>query len=280
MSSDTNLDVKTVEGFGEEWSRFDQAGLDEGELSEQFERYFAVFPWDKLPKAAVGFDLGCGSGRWAKKVAERVGQLHCIDASESALAVARRNLAGRVNVEFHQAPVDRIPLEDGSMDFGYSLGVLHHVPDTAGGIASCVRKLKPGAPFLVYLYYAFDNRPAWFRAAWRVSDAARRLISSLPFGAKKVITDLIAAAVYFPLAKAASLLERLGISVDVLPLSTYRHHSFYTMRTDSLDRFGTRLEQRFTQEQIKQMMETADLEKIVFGSGTPYWCAIGFKKRR
>ncbi len=277
MSSNANLDLKTVEGFGEEWSRFDQAGLDEGEISEQFERYFAIFPWESLPKEAVGFDLGCGSGRWAKKVAAAVGQLHCIDASEAALAVARRNLAGCGNVEFHNAPVDRIPLEDGSMDFGYSLGVLHHVPDTAGGIASCVRKLKEGAPFLVYLYYAFDNRPTWFRAAWRVSDAARRVISFLPFGAKKVITDVIAAVVYLPLAKAATMLERAGMDVDVLPLSTYRNHSFYTMRTDALDRFGTRLEQRFTQAQIKQMMESAGLESIVFGSGTPYWCAVGFK---
>lgn len=275
---DGNLDTKTVEGFGEEWSRFDQTGMESDELSEQFERYFAVFPWDELPENAIGFDLGCGSGRWASKVAERVGKLHCIDASNSALEVAKRNLAGKDNIEFHHASVDDIPLADDSMDFGYSLGVLHHIPDTADGIKACVKKLKPGAPFLVYLYYAFDNRPKWFRAAWKVSDVFRSFISSFPFGLKRTVTDLIAVLIYFPLAKISLILEKLGLTVDVLPLSTYRHHSFYTMRTDSLDRFGTRLEHRFTRKQIQEMMEAAGLEKIRFSDGTPYWCAVGFRK--
>ncbi len=39
-----NLDKKTVEGFGEEWSRFDQTGMEVAELTEQFEQYFSIFP--------------------------------------------------------------------------------------------------------------------------------------------------------------------------------------------------------------------------------------------
>ena len=275
----TNVDLKTVEGFGEEWSRFDQTGMSETELAEQFERYFAVFPFESLPAGAEGFDLGCGSGRWAKLMAERVGRLHCIDASAEALAVAKKNLSLAGNVEFHNASVAEIPLDDDSMDFGYSLGVLHHIPDTAEGIRSCVRKIKPGAPFLVYLYYAFDNRPAWFRGVWKFSELFRRTISVMPFGLKKVVTDGIAVTVYFPLAKIAALLEKTGANVESFPLSVYRHHSFYTMRTDALDRFGTRLEQRFTRAEITEMMTKAGLENIEFSDGFPFWCAVGFKKR-
>ena len=275
----TNVDLKTVEGFGEEWSRFDQTGMSETELAEQFERYFAVFPFESLPAGAEGFDLGCGSGRWAKLMAERVGRLHCIDASAEALAVAKKNLSLAGNVEFHNASVAEIPLDDDSMDFGYSLGVLHHIPDTAEGIRSCVRKIKPGAPFLVYLYYAFDNRPAWFRGVWKFSELFRRTISVMPFGLKKVVTDGFAVTVYFPLAKIAALLEKTGANVESFPLSVYRHHSFYTMRTDALDRFGTRLEQRFTRAEITEMMTKAGLENIEFSDGFPFWCAVGFKKR-
>jgi len=274
-----NVDLKTVEGFGEEWSRFDQSGLPENELNEQFARYFAVFPFENLPENAEGFDLGCGSGRWAKLMSERVGRLHCIDASAEALAVAQKNLGVAANVEFHNASVAEIPLADDSMDFGYSLGVLHHIPDTAEGIRSCVRKIKPGAPFLVYLYYAFDNRPAWFRAVWKFSDVFRRLTSALPFGLKKIVTDLIALTVYWPLAKTAGVLEKIGLNVESFPLSVYRHHSFYTMRTDALDRFGTRLEQRFTRAQITEMMSAAGLGNIKFSDGFPYWCAVGLKKK-
>jgi SAM-dependent methyltransferase len=272
-----NLDPETVDGFGEEWDRYDQSVLSPEELNSTFERYFEVFPWARLPEAAVGFDLGCGSGRWARCVAPRVGRLHCIDASEKALMTAKRNLQDLPNCEFHLASVDSLPLVDSSMDFGYSLGVLHHVPDTEAGIRACVAKLKPGAPFLVYLYYSFDNRPRWFRSLWELSDKLRRRIAVLPTRSKIRVTELIAAVIYFPLARLSGLIERLGVDVGSFPLSIYRHHSFYTMRTDALDRFGTRLEQRFSRSEMQIAMERAGLVDVSFRDGEPYWCAVGYR---
>lgn len=272
-----NIHSKTVLGFGDEWERFDQSALSQEERLSIFNQYFSIFPWDELPDQAVGFDLGCGSGRWAKEVAPRVGRLHCIDPS-SALEVARRNLNNSSNCEFHAASVDAIPLSDNSMDFGYSLGVLHHVPDTAAGIKACANKLKPGAPFLVYLYYAFDNKPLWFKAIWYCSDLIRKVVSKLPHTLRYGVSQILAAVVYWPLARISYLLEKLGLSVANMPLSSYRQQSFYTMRTDALDRFGTQLEQRFTRKQIQAMMEQAGLERVVFSDAVPYWCAVGFKK--
>ena len=276
-SAAKNIDLKTVEGFGEEWSAFDQSDLDPDEHRRLFEEYFSTFPFADLPEQAEGFDLGCGSGRWAALMAPRVGQLHCIDPSAKALAVAERRLAHCRNVRFHNAGVDNLPLADDSQDFGYSLGVLHHIPDTAAALASCVAKLKPGAPFLLYIYYAFDNRPLWFRAIWAATDLGRRAIARAPFPLRKGVTTAIAGLVYFPLARLAALLERQGAKVDDIPLSAYRRASFYTMRTDALDRFGTRLEQRFTRDEIAKMMKDCGLEAIIFREAVPYWVACGRK---
>ena len=272
-----NLDAKTVSSFGDEWSRFDQSALSSEEAGKIFEEYFAVFPWEKLSDGAVGFDMGCGSGRWARLMAPRVGHLHCIDPS-SALDVAKAALKEQSNVSFHRCSVDDKPLEPNSQDFGYSLGVLHHVPDTAGAIRHCVELLKPGAPFLLYLYYAFDNRSLMFKSLWQLSDLMRRIIFRLPPVLKHVITDALALLIYLPLARLTLLAERLGMDVASIPLSYYRHHSFYTMRTDSRDRFGTPLEQRFTRQQIASMMTSAGLDDVRFSEQAPYWCAVGFKR--
>lgn len=272
-----NLDERTVAGFGDEWSRFDQRALSDAELDALFERYFAIFPWERLTDDAVGVDLGCGSGRWARRVAPRVGRVLCLDASGEALRAARAALAAHENCAFLRASVGALPFGDGIMDFGYSLGVLHHVPDTAAAIKECSAKLKPGAPFLLYLYYAFDNRPAWFRLLWRASELFRKLISRLPMRPRYLASQLMALFVYLPLARFARFLDGIGIDVDRMPLSSYRDASFYTMRTDALDRFGTRLEQRFTARQIESMMREAGLEDIRFSSSIPYWCAVGFK---
>jgi ubiquinone/menaquinone biosynthesis C-methylase UbiE len=235
-----------------------------------------LFEWHRLPDNAEGFDLGCGSGRWAKLVAPRVGRLHCIDPSP-ALAVARRNLQGISNVEFHAAGVDAMPIENDSMDFGYSLGVIHHIPDPQAALNDCIRKLKRGAPFLVYLYYAFDNRPLWFRAVWRLSEVLRYGVCRLPYSLRYVVSQILALVVYLPLARLARLLEMFGVNVAHLPLAAYRRLSFYTMRTDALDRFGTRLEQRFTRAQIAHMLQQAGLTDIRFAPHVPYWCAIGVR---
>ena len=273
-----NIDQTVVAGFGDEWSRFDQSDLPMEERTRIFDSYFSIFPWDRLPKNATGFDAGCGSVRWASICAKRVGTLNLIDASSEALKVARRNLRNENNVNFFNASVDAMPLTNGSQDFGYSLGVLHHIPNIGSGMRACVTKLKPGAPFLVYLYYRFDNRSLLFRTIWSLSNILRLIISRLPHPVRYVCSQVIAATVYWPLAILSNLVGKLGLSPHGIPLSGYRDKSFYTMRTDALDRFGTKLEQRFTLVEIEALMKTAGLENISFSTSEPYWCAVGYRK--
>ncbi|MEQ1594204.1 MAG: class I SAM-dependent methyltransferase [Casimicrobium sp.] len=273
----TNIDHDTVASFGDEWQRFDQSGMTEDESRKVFGEYFALFPWDALPKDAEGFDMGCGTGRWARWVAPRVGKLHCVDPS-AAIEVARVNLTELSNVVFHHAGVDDVELKNGSQDFGYSLGVLHHVPDTAAAVRSCVDLLKPGAPLLLYLYYALDNRPWWFRLVWRLSDLMRQAICRMPPWLKHVTTDAIGVIIYWPLARLSLIADRVRMNASFMPLYYYRNHSFYTMRTDARDRFGTPLEQRFSKQQVAEMMTRAGLVDISFGEHAPFWCALGTKK--
>lgn len=272
-----NLDKETVDGFGDEWSRFDQSSLTQNDRVNIFNDYFDIFPWNQLPSNAVGADIGCGSGRWALLVAPRVGELHCVDPSV-ALEVARKNLIGLENVQFHRVSVDDLPFADGSLDFAYSLGVLHHVPDTAGAIRSIAGKLKAGSPLLMYLYYAFDNRPFWFRALWSVSDKIRAVIARMPYPMRYGASQLLAIGVYWPLARVAYVLEKIGGLPGNWPLAYYRDKSLYVMRTDALDRFGTRLEQRFTRQQIRKMLDDAGFENIRFSETQPYWCSIAYRR--
>jgi len=274
-----NQDKNTVDGFGDEWSRFDQSDLPQAEQQLLFDEYFSVFPWKHISKESTGFDLGCGTGRWAKSVAPKVKKLICIDPS-SALDIAKKNLSNFDNCVFDSATVDEMPMQDNSMDFGYSLGVLHHVPDTALGIKQCVKKLKIGAPLLLYLYYRFDNRPWWFQLIWSVSDSLRRIVSKMPYKLRYISSQIISIIVYFPLARFALFLEKLNFNVSNFPLSSYKNLSFYTMRTDALDRFGTRLEQRFTRKEIKNMMLNAGLENIEFSNSKPFWVAVGYKSSK
>lgn len=276
-----NIDHDVAIGFGDEWSTFRQSerDLSEAEREDIFQSYFNIFPWAALPPGGgIGADIGCGSGRWAVLASRRANHLHLIDASERALATAKENLAANTNVSFHLASVGDIPLPAASLDFAYSLGVLHHVPDTQAAIDEIAGKLKPGAPFLIYLYYAFDNRPGWYRAVWQTSDLARVIISSLPHRFRYAISQIIAATIYWPLARIARCIEYLGISPQQMLLSWYRTKSFYVMRTDAYDRFCTALEKRFSRAEIEQMLNRAGFADIRFSDLEPYWCAVAIKR--
>ncbi|MFQ5565058.1 MAG: class I SAM-dependent methyltransferase [Paracoccaceae bacterium] len=267
---------KVIEDFGNEWTSYPQEDISEAELRNSFDDYFRIVDLSALPEGSVAADIGCGSGRWAKLVAPHVGTLYCVEPS-SAIEVARRNLADARNVRFIASDLESMPIDDASLDFLYCLGVLHHVPAPQAGISSCAAKLKPGGRMLAYVYYRFDFQPVWFRALWRVSDLARWPISRLPHRLKLATTRLIAALVYLPLARLSGLFEHLGADVTNFPLSYYRGRSLYAMKTDALDRFGTVLEHRFTQPEIRAMFERAGFEEIAFSPDKPYWCVTAVK---
>jgi SAM-dependent methyltransferase len=274
----SNQDKNTVQSFGDEWTRINQSSLQEKEKLEIFNDYFSIFPFDRINKTSVGFDMGCGSGRWATIIAPKVKKLYCIDASPGAIKVAKENLKMFDNVVYLASSVDETNLSKESFDFGYSLGVLHHLPNTLSAISSCSTLLKDGAPFLLYLYYAFDNKSKLYKLIWRLSELIRSPVSKMPSRLKLFVTNLIAITVYFPMSRISLLIENIGLPVDNLPLSYYRDKSFYTMRTDSRDRFGTPLEKRFTKEAIKSMLESENFENIYFSDHKPYWVVVANKK--
>ena len=275
-----DVDPKTVSSFGDEWTRFDQKSLDRDETRKMFDLYFRTFPWalEQLGEK-TGADFGCGSGRWASVLAPFTKALHCIDASDAVLAIASANLSAIPQVQLMHASLAEMPLlPSASLDFGYCLGVLHHTPDPVAGLQEISRVLKPGAPLLLYLYYAFDNRPKWFELLWRVSNVARTLISSLPRTAKFIVCDLIALIIYWPLARGARALERLGPTPRNWPLAAYRHRALYVMRNDALDRFGTPLEKRYSKLEISAMLAASGFERVTFSDTEPFWVSLAYKK--
>lgn len=273
---DENLDSKVVEDFGKEWSSYSQDELPKRESEEEFLNYSKIFPFNIIGTNSVGADFGCGSGRWAKHFAPKCKKLHCIDPSD-AINVAKKNLRNFQNISFEKSSISTNSIEDESLDFAYCLGVLHHTPDPELSMKDCVLKLKQGAPFLIYVYYRFDNQPVWYKWIWIISDLMRRLICRLPHKIKLLITLFVAFFVYLPFSRSSLLLEKLRFDVKSWPLSHYRNKSFYSLKTDALDRFGTKLEFRYTKKEIKEMMQRQGLKDIKFSEGPPFWCAVGYK---
>ena len=276
-SDAASLDAETVEGFGREWAAFDQSKLFGSQYQQAFKAYFELVPFDRLPPEAEGFDLGSGSGRWPVGVAPRVVLLHCVDPSAEALAVARRRLSGtRTSVSTsHRSTRFRSKIRARTSAIRSESFTTRRTRCKRSRTASASSSRAPRCSSTSIRRWRIVR--FWYRALWRASDTVRKGISRLPFGARKVITTGIAGLLYWPRARLAGLADAIGIDGDKLPLGGYWHYSFYSMRTDALDRLGTKLEHRFSRDEMERMMVKAGLKQVLFREGIPYWTACGIR---
>lgn len=271
----SNIDPKTVASFGSEWEKFSQ--FSEIEIENIGNEYFDICNDTHLNKSTLALDMGCGSGRWSKYLSKKVKFIEAIDPS-TAVITAREFLSGNENVRVTQASADNIPFADSSFDFVFSLGVLHHIPDTRLALKNCISKVKSNGHLLIYLYYSLDNRGILYKSIFHLSSIFRFLISKLPDFLKKTTCDLIAFLVYIPLSRLGGFLKSIGLSSwHSVPLAYYHDKSINILRNDALDRFGTPLEQRFSKKQITEMLESEGMTNIAFSEKAPYWHVIAQK---
>ena len=72
-----SLNKTVIKDFGNERKKYNQLNLDDSELNKLFENYFSIFPFDKIDANSIGFDMDCGSGRWARLLSPKVKTLQC-----------------------------------------------------------------------------------------------------------------------------------------------------------------------------------------------------------
>jgi SAM-dependent methyltransferase len=273
-----NIDASVVESFGEEWTKF--SAFDDAEIAKIGDMYFDIIDDTMVNKNSYCIDIGCGTGRWTKYLAPKIGYMEAVDPSKALLS-ADKLLQAEKNVRLTMASTDHLPFPDETFDFGMSIGVLHHIPNTPKALADCVKKIKIGGHFYTYLYYSLDNRGFVFRALHGIVTAMRLVVSRLPSAIKKIVCDIIAVCVYMPVIIFGRVVRALGgrkLSMHI-PLHGYHDTSFFVVRNDALDRFGTTLEQRFSRQEIIEMMKASGLDNIVVSDNLPYWHAVGKRVR-
>jgi arsenite methyltransferase len=103
----------------------------------------------ELHEGETVLDLGSGGGIDVLLSARRVGPTgHAIgvDMTDEMLALARRNAAeaGAPNVEFRKGTIERLPVDDASVDVVISNCVINLASDKRAVFAEIARVLKPG----------------------------------------------------------------------------------------------------------------------------------------
>ena len=249
--------------FGSEWLTYPDIMP---EHEDEFALYFDLINIPDLKNMRV-CDLGCGIGRWSYFLRDKCRELILLDFSEAIFA-ARKNLKESENAIFLMGDIQRLPLRSGFTDFLFCLGVLHHLPVNA---LREVRALKNYAStILVYLYYALDNRPFYFRMLLDIVTPIRKAASKIrsPFF-RTGFSTFIAWTVYVPLVYLGKFLKHFHLSRNIPLFEGYDKKTVHRIKQDVYDRFFTRIEQRFTKNQILELEN--DFKKVTVSENLPYW---------
>lgn len=272
---DQNLDQQVINSFGHEWAAFDYAESETDDaLDSQFLAYCTPIDLTQFnSKSSVAADFGAGSGRWASRLLPYFSLVYALEPSDGANKVLEKKFSKESRMTILQETVGANSIPAGSLDLAMSLGVLHHIPDTGLAIKDVASKIKSGGVFLCYLYYKLDNKPLYYRGLFWTTNSLRWVISRLPYALRRLIARVIAALIYLPLARTAKLLSSAGKNVSNFPLHHYANMPLVMLQNDALDRFGTRLEQRFSKKEITEMLGKAgfDLSTLKFSDSEPFW---------
>lgn len=100
---------------------------------------------------ALVLDAGCGTGRFMDLVARAGAEVVGVDLS-FAIDVASQNLSMLSQCHFVQADLMRLPFRLECFDFVYSIGVLHHTPDTRAAFLNLVDRVSPRGQIAIWVY--------------------------------------------------------------------------------------------------------------------------------
>jgi ubiquinone/menaquinone biosynthesis C-methylase UbiE len=205
----------------------------------------------------IVLEAGCGSGRFMEVIAPFSKKCIGLDLSK-AVDEASDNLINKFStVDFIQCDLNIIPIKNNSIDFIYSIGVLDHIPDTLKGIKSLVSKIKPGGELAVWLYG--PHLKIWPGDLYRLIGCRinpNRLLKILK--------------VYVPFALRTHKVPILGkfFKWVLFPAPDYPdipipdHMRMEWSILDAYDRFGSRIEKHFSEEQLKKILQDAGLINI------------------
>jgi SAM-dependent methyltransferase len=253
---------RTAESFGYLWAKSTPGSEAYDVTSYHFSKMERSLALDR-PEGLI-LDAGCGDGIDLANQAQRDGvEAVGVELSDGGCATAYLRTRELPRGHVVQADLCRLPFADGTFDFAYSYGVLHHLGVPEKGLREIVRVARPGARVAAYVYEDFSERSAFLRGALATANTARRWTTRLP---PHVLYNLcrVAAPVVFALftvpARLGKRIPSLATAAERVP---FRHGTGpFSLVGDLYDRFSAPVEFRYGRNSATAFFANAGLRNV------------------
>lgn len=242
-----------VQSFSMEWTLHKNTQLDSFSGTRESEETF---------KAKTGFDLGrlvgklvldvgCGAGRFMEVVREYSAEVVGIDLSWSVDS-AFKNIGFKGSVHIVQADILSLPFKEGMFDYIFSIGVLHHTPNTQEAFRQLPKFLKEGGEIAIWVY---SDEGFLTKVYNRISNFYRIFTTRMPLGLLYRLSYVSIPLYYIKRVKILG--GALGI---ILPTSNHADPRWRVL--DTFDWYSPKYQWKHTYDEVIRWFEEERLEDI------------------
>ena len=137
-----SLDMSTIQ------EEFDRIALVSPDGATHNDHYHNFLLRHLPPTCQNSLDIGCGTGSFARRLAERSQHVLALDLSAEMIRIARERSEKFPNIDFQLANVMDVHFDVGSFDCIATIATLHHLPFEEV-LLKMRRALKPGGIILI-----------------------------------------------------------------------------------------------------------------------------------
>ncbi len=260
-------DGRTIKDFGEQWLRYPDNEGYYGSL-ELFSDILSPFLKPEELRGCSVAEIGSGVGRIVNMIL-RSGAKHVIAIEPSeAFEVLLSNILEPQKVTCLRVTGDELP-PSASLDYVFSIGVLHHIPDPKPVVKAAFRALRPGGGFFIWLYGKEGNR-----LYLGLLNALRIITRNIPHFILASLVEII----YWPL-----ILYLILCHVLPLPLRGYMRSVLEKMSPEKrrliiYDQLNPSYAKYYTRQEAEKLLVDGKFENVRVHHRHGYsWTVIGTK---
>lgn len=273
---------KYANSFGQQWRSFAKTQLDGAQTKDSQVRWDSEVTWNAEDLAGKNIiEFGSGAGRFIDVVSKLGVKLAIgIDITD-AVDASQKNLGKRGNCFFIQADFFKLPIKQSSMDFGYSLGVLHHTPDPEKAFYQLVNVVRKDGGVALGVYdislYKRPNRNSlkvlttellWTINLWRC-EFFRFFTTRLP---EKVF--LLYCKTLVPVLHYLNKIPVIGLIRYFVPSTCYRYMPVEWSMVDTHDTYVTKIVHQYRAKDVFQWFLKARLYNIIVTNSRAGWTSL------
>jgi SAM-dependent methyltransferase len=262
-----HADDQTIKDFGEQWLRYPDSEGYYGSLELFSDVLFPFLKPEKIKGSRVA-EIGSGTGRIVNCLLEAgAKQVFAIEPSDAFEALCR-NIAEPGKVTCLKITGDQLPAY-GDLDYVFSIGVLHHIPDPAPVVDAAFNALGPGSHFIVWLYGKEGNS-----LYLSLIGPLRILTKRLPH----FILVFFVQIMYWPLVLYIKLCRWLALPLQRYMLSVLKRMSPEKRRLIIYDQLNPAYAKYYTREEAIKLLEDGGFINVRIHHRHGYsWTVIGTK---